>query len=198
MKNLWDERYNRDEYLYGTEPKDYFKRILEPLLPGRILLPAEGEGRNAVFAALMGWDVDAFDSSRVARMKALELARMNEVKINFEVSDVEGFSYQENSYDVVGLFFVHIHEMLREEFFRNITRCLKPGGRLLMEVFAKEQLERDTGGPKSTELLYSTEDLSKNLSGMELEHFEKTEVELSEGLLHQGKAVVIRVSAIKK
>lgn len=61
MKEFWNQRFSQDEYVYGTEPNEYLKEKLSLLLGGDILLPAEGEGRNAVFAAKTGWKVTAFD-----------------------------------------------------------------------------------------------------------------------------------------
>ena len=74
MKNFWDERYKAKTYVYGKEPNQYFAEKLRELEPGKILLPAEGEGRNAVFAARQGWEVSAFDSSSEGRKKAFLLA----------------------------------------------------------------------------------------------------------------------------
>ena len=74
MKNFWDERYKAKAYVYGKEPNQYFAEKLRELEPGKILLPAEGEGRNAVFAARQGWEVSAFDSSSEGRKKAFLLA----------------------------------------------------------------------------------------------------------------------------
>jgi hypothetical protein len=59
----WNERYSKNEFAYGEAPNNYLKEQLEKLSAGAILFPAEGEGRNAVFAATLGWKVSAFDIS---------------------------------------------------------------------------------------------------------------------------------------
>jgi hypothetical protein len=61
MIDFWNARYSAAEYAYGTEPNAFFKAQLDQLTPGRLLLPAEGEGRNAVYAAKKGWEVAAFE-----------------------------------------------------------------------------------------------------------------------------------------
>ena len=87
--DFWNERYSSDEYVYGTEPNQFFKEQIQKINPsGRLLLPGEGEGRNAVFAAKLGWNVDAFDQSSVAKMKAETLAKLNNVKINYSNVDL--------------------------------------------------------------------------------------------------------------
>jgi hypothetical protein len=50
------------------------KGILKNMPAGRILFPAEDEGRNAVYAASLGWEVHAFDISERAKDKAEKLA----------------------------------------------------------------------------------------------------------------------------
>ena len=59
MKEFWNSRYQEKEYAYGLEPNLFFKSELIKLIPGKALFPAEGEGRNAVFAAKSGWEVTA-------------------------------------------------------------------------------------------------------------------------------------------
>jgi len=64
--DFWNERYIAEEYVYGKEPNFFFFRnfINQKLqTPGKLLLPAEGEGRNAIFAAGHGYQVTAFDFS---------------------------------------------------------------------------------------------------------------------------------------
>ncbi len=74
-KEMWNKRYARTDFVYDTVPNEFFKQQLLKLTPGKILLPAEGEGRNAVFAAKKGWKVDAFDSSIEALKKAEKWAK---------------------------------------------------------------------------------------------------------------------------
>ena len=75
MNNKWDESYNIEEYRYGETPNLFFKETIDKLPSGKILLPADGEGRNGVYAAKRGWTVDAFDQSSQGRDKALRLAQ---------------------------------------------------------------------------------------------------------------------------
>lgn len=64
MSNFWDDRYRDGKYIYGTNPNAFFKEYIIKHPIGTILLPAEGEGRNAVYAAQCGWKVEAFDLSK--------------------------------------------------------------------------------------------------------------------------------------
>jgi len=71
----WNERYSKEEFAFGKQPNNYLKEQLEKINRGTILFPAEGEGRNAVFAAKLGWTVSAFDISMEGKRKRFNLHR---------------------------------------------------------------------------------------------------------------------------
>ena len=192
QNKMWDERYASESFVYGIHPNEFFKKELLKLDVGRILMPAEGEGRNAVFAASQKWEVVAFDLSNEGRLKALNLAKENKVKINYEVACFENFNAEKESFDCIALIYAHVPEAKRQAYHRIISEYLKPGGVLILEGFSKEQLGRESGGPGQVEILYSTENLIEDFSDLETVSLQKVEVELSEGVFHQGLASVIR------
>lgn len=61
MKAFWDERYLAEEYIYGEKPSAFFKQVIDTLPPGKALIPGAGEGRDAMYAASLGWNVHSFD-----------------------------------------------------------------------------------------------------------------------------------------
>ena len=89
MKQMWNSRYSVDEYIYGKEPNVYFREQLKELSPAKCLLPAEGEGRNAIYAAKQGWFVDAFDYSETAKKKRKPLPRKKMPNFNFFINQLE-------------------------------------------------------------------------------------------------------------
>jgi len=198
MKDAWDKRYQAQEYVYGTEPNRFFQRALAEISqPGRLLLPAEGEGRNAAHAAFAGWTVDAYDSSGVGREKALRLAAAQGVNINYEVAahmDMDA-GIAAGAYDAVALIFAHIHAKDRARVHRRCIEALAPGGRLILEGYSKKQLQFGTGGPPVVELLYSVEELRSDFETLTIDLLERAEVELQEGKLHNGVGSVIRLLA---
>jgi SAM-dependent methyltransferase len=198
MDNFWDERFSADEYIYGKEPNEFFRQQIEKLAPGRLLLLAEGEGRNAVFAAKLGWLVDAIDISENAKLKALKLARENNVEINYQVADLQTFNIPAETYDAVGIFFLHVPDETAELITQNAVGSLKPGGKLITEVFEKDQITKTSGGPKDAELLYSLEDIVRYYKPLDFDLFSKETITLSEGRLHQGEAIVIQFIGIKQ
>jgi len=196
--NPWDSRFNTEQFIYGTEPNVFFAEYLKTLkTPGKLLLPAEGEGRNAVFAAKLGWDVDAFDSSSVARQKALQLAAANKVAINYCHYDINGFVPDPDKYDLVALIFFHIPEAIRFPFHRKLVQALKKGGAILIEAFAKEQINYASGGPRNPEMLFSTGILKNDFDGLNFQKLTHEKVTLDEGAHHSGLAEVVQMIAVK-
>jgi len=197
MTQFWDSRYTADKFVYGKEPNGFFSSELIKRVPGRILLPGEGEGRNAVFAALSGWVVDAFDQSSVGRDKALAFASASGVQINYVESPLEDFLFQIGCYDVVGLTFFHAHSPDRKFLHQKICQALKPGGTVILEAFHKDQLGKNTGGPGVLEMLFDEEMLLADFAPLEPVLLEKKLVTLNEGPFHQGEASVIRFAGVK-
>lgn len=203
-KELWNERFSSKEYIYGTEPNEFFKQQIDLLDAGKLLLPGEGEGRNAVYASSKGWIVDAVDFSESAKAKALKLAESKSVKINYIISDLAEFDYPENEYDLIGLFFIHLKPSVRDLVHSRLIKSLKSGGRIILEAFNKRQINNTSGGPKDIELLYDEKDILSSFSHLlsnskgEILLLENTITELSEGNYHKGKADVIRFIGLKK
>tara|TARA_R110000868_G_scaffold172577_2_gene408439 strand:- start:3119 stop:3754 length:636 start_codon:yes stop_codon:yes gene_type:complete len=196
-KDFWNQRYNATEYVYGTSPNHFLKEQLGLSKPGNILLPAEGEGRNAVYAAKQGWNVTAFDSSSNAKMKALKLAGNKNVKINYQISDVLKFTTTER-FDALALIYAHFPINIRQQAHQHLLEFLKPNSKVFFEAFAKEQLKNNSGGPKTREMLFSVEEIQKEFSGLKFEFLERRTILLDEGEYHKGEAEVIRFLATKK
>lgn len=198
MKSFWDSRYSLPQYAYGIEPNAFLAGQLRKLKPGKLLLPMEGEGRNAVFAAKEGWIVDAFDFSEAAQRKAEKLAAEAGVTINYSISDASRFQAAEGSYDAVAMIFAHLPPEIRNGFHRKLIDALRPGGVFLLEAFTPQQLNYQSGGPRQYEMLYTAQMLQQDFSDLRIEFLEETETTLEEGPFHSGKAAVVQLIAIKK
>ncbi len=204
MKEMWDERYSGKEYAYGIEPNDFFKNSIEKYqLAGDLLMPAEGEGRNAVYAAKKGLTVSAFDISIEGKKKALELAEQENVTIHYEVGDFFELELSRKTYDAVGLIFAHLPPTLLSSYHKKLAGLLKPNGLILLEGFSKNHLNYqkkypNIGGPKAIEMLFSTASIQSDFEELEILQLEEVEVELNEGKYHIGKGSVIRFVGQKK
>lgn len=192
MKEFWDNRYTENRNIYGVQPNAFFKSFIDEHAPGTILLPAEGEGRNALYAASKGWTVDAFDFSAVARDRTMETASLRRLPIRYELMDISSFKAGKQ-YDAVGLIYVHLPPALRTSFHNEIYQSIKPGGFLVLEAYAKEQMQFDSGGPRDPDMLYDAPSLCHDFPFLHLISCEQKELELDEGPFHQGKAAVLRI-----
>lgn len=197
MKEFWDERYAANEYVYGKEPNEFLRSRLDVLDPGKILLPGEGEGRNAVYAASKAWDVLAFDQSEMAKTKALLLAEEKGVQIDYRTGSLLDIKIEQGEIDLAALIYFHLMPEARTKYHAYLVDMLEPGGMIIMEVFSKKQINNDSGGPKDLDLLYSLDDVIQDFDGMEVIYAKEESVKLSEGPYHQGLAEVIRFVAKK-
>jgi SAM-dependent methyltransferase len=202
-KKRWDDRYQDKAYAYGVEPNDFFKNQIRQLQEGHILFGAEGEGRNAVYAAQLGWNVEAFDISTEGQKKALHLANENNVSINYHVGYLPELDIPENQFDAIALIYAHFPPPVRSKYHQILNQKLKSGGTIIFEAFSKKHLdyrERNpkVGGPANIEGLFSLEDIKRDFPDYDIELLEETEVELNEGLYHNGTGSVIRFVGRKR
>lgn len=193
----WNDRYAAEEFAYGEEPNSYFKEQLEKLPVGKILFPAEGEGRNAVFAAKLGWQVSAFDISSEGKNKALRLAETNNVTIDYQVGELDTLNYDPEQFDVIALIYAHFPAEIKSHYHTTLDKYLRRGGYIIFEAFSKKHLDylaqdKKMGGPKDVASLFSIEEIRSDFANYEVIELAEKEIELTEGEFHNGLGSVIR------
>ncbi len=198
MKEFWNKRYAEENYAYGHKPNDFLKENYTKIPKGKVLFPADGEGRNSVFLAQLGYEVAAFDSSEEGKIKAQKLAIKSNTTIDYHVGTVETLHYDKNSFEGLVLIFAHVAFPLRKEFHTRLVTLLKPNGVIIFEAFSKEQLQFNSGGPKQLEMLFSEEDIRNEFPTIDFKFITTTIVDLDEGPYHQGKGSVVRFIGTKK
>ena len=194
---MWNQRYDSDEFAYGTEPNSFLVRNAR-LLIGPVLSLGEGEGRNAVFLASLGLDVLGVDGSDVGLAKAQKLATSRGFAIRTEVADLATYEPPENFYGSVVSISAHLPSKDRKRLHRLVERCLKPGGVMLLEAYTKAQVARNTGGPKDPDTLMARVDLEKEFPNCEPILSQEIEREVVEGAFHTGLASVVQFIARKR
>lgn len=192
METFWNDRYSREEYVYGKAPNAFFKSVIDQLPPGTLLVPAAGEGRDAVYAATMGWKVKAFDSSSRGREKAAKLTLEFDVSLEYELMDANHFVPDKGRFDAIASIFFHLPPSNRKRFHRKLVSALAPGGRLILEAFHPGQLKHASGGPKDEALLYTADMLLQDFDQLETLKCDMVETTIFEGPLHNGPASVVR------
>ncbi|EKT3964589.1 class I SAM-dependent methyltransferase [Flavobacterium psychrophilum] len=199
----WNDRYSKDEFAYGEEPNNYLKEQLTKLNIGTILFPAEGEGRNAVFAAKLGWTVSAFDISNEGKNKATKLAEKNNVTIDYKVGELQTLDFGNEQFDAIALIYAHFPADIKSLYHKKIDRFLKNNGIIIFESFSKKHIDYVTanekvGGPKDIESLFSIDEIKSDFPNYEIIELVEKEIELNEGLYHNGTGSVIRFIGQKK
>ncbi len=203
MKERWDERYGAKEFAYGEQPNNYLKEQLAGIPVGKILFPADGEGRNGVYAATLGWSVSAFDLSVEGKKKATQLANKHHVGIDYKVGEFKTLTYKTNQFDAIALIYAHFPADNKSDYHKVLTTYLRPGGIVIFEAFSKRHLDYVTknekvGGPREIGMLFSIAEIESDFSNFEIIELQELEIELNEGLFHNGKGSVIRFSGRKK
>lgn len=204
MNNFWNDRYAAEEFAYGTSPNKFFAEQLRLHQPtGRALMAAEGEGRNAVYAASSGWKVDAFDLSSEGRKKAILLAESAGVSINYAIGDFRDLGYQAGQYDLLALIYAHFPAELKKSFNGTLASYIKPGGLIIFEAFGSRHLPLRTanpqvGGPGAKDMLFSVEEVEATFPDFEPLYLKEEVVELNEGIYHRGKGSVVRFVGRKR
>jgi SAM-dependent methyltransferase len=188
----WNERFSTENYLFGERPNAYLAEKTPLLHKGKALCIADGEGRNSVWLASQGFDVDAFDFSPVALAKAEKLAAKHAVNVHFKCSDWENLDWKPNHYDTIaGIFFQFADPGPRRDLFDKLHSSLKPGGTLIIQGYGKEQLKYKTGGPGVLENLYDEELLLKSFPGYKVLDLITYTQEVDEGTAHSGMSALV-------
>lgn len=130
------------------------------------------------------------------------MAKENGVKIDYRVGQLPELNFKKSEFDVIGLTYAHFPPDIRRTYHRLLSTYLSEGGIIIIEAFCKQHLpyreeNPAIGGPRNLESLFSIEELTKDFEGLEIIEAEEKEVELHEGLYHNGKGFVVRMIAKK-
>ncbi|HYN60842.1 MAG TPA: class I SAM-dependent methyltransferase [Rubrivivax sp.] len=196
----WNKRFAGEDYLFGTAPNEWLREHAGLWQPGqRVLCVADGEGRNSVWLAGRGLQVDAFDIAELAVAKARRLADAQGVQVNFALAGCDDHAWPDAVYDGVAAIFVQFADPpLRERLFSHMVRCLKPGGWLVLQGYTPRQLEYRTGGPPIASHLYTEALLREAFGALEITELRDYEAEVAEGSGHRGHSALIGLVARRR
>lgn len=188
----WDERYQTEEYVFGTEPNEFIARI-RAYLPtqGNALDLATGEGRNGIFLAQLGLKTEGVDMSVRGLEKAEKLAQQKGVDFTTRLANITEMDMPPEHYAVITSVFCHFSEPERTRTMQRIVHALQPGGLFAGVFYHPDQIAYGTGGPSDPALLGTLEEMQQALSGLEWLVAEHSVREMNEGSRHQGMSSVI-------
>jgi len=191
-QKMWDERFSQAEPVYGDAPNSYLQAQAFRLKPGmKVLVPADGYGRNGIWLAKKGLQVHTVDLSPVGVERAQKAARAAGVAMIIELGDLSTWHWPVDELDAVVSIYLHLPPEPRAKIHAAMLNALKPGGLVILEAFSPAQLLHSSGGPKQVELLYTAELLSRDFAPTEALELEEVEVRMEEGHMHSGLAAVV-------
>ncbi len=196
----WNQRFSQADFLFGRAPNAYLVASAQHLpRSGRVLCVADGEGRNSVWLAQQGLQVDAFDIAEAGVAKARALAAEAGVQVHHEVADVDQYPWPADSFDAVVAVFVQFADPAqRTRLFQHMVQALKPGGLLLLHGYTPKQLDYKTGGPPFVSHLYTEDLLREAFAALDLVELRSYEADISEGTGHHGRSALIGLLARKR
>jgi SAM-dependent methyltransferase len=156
----WDKRYRERKPDLNRGANTILKKYLRLLLRGKALDLAAGEGRNAVFLAENGFEVEAIDISPVAISRARKLARARGVRIRAMAADLDTYRFLPGRYDLILNFY-----FLDRRLIPRIKKGLKKGGVVVFETYTTEQKKLGTGGPGQTQYVLKPNELLRLFQG---------------------------------
>lgn len=191
--NTWHKRFDTEKYMYGETPNEFIRTHAGYLNEhATIAAFAEGEGRNAVFLAQLGHTVTAFDYAQSGLDKTERLATKNQTVVTTKLTDLLTDDVPVAQFDAAIMVFGHFYQDDQLNVLNKIANSVKPGGRIMMELYSTAQITYGTGGPRDTDWLYDAKQLLDWCAQYKILHFFTGEVERSEGELHTGLAHTIQ------
>ena len=196
----WNQRFSQEGFLFGTDPNAWLREHAHAWQPGeRVLCVADGEGRNSVWLAARGLQVESFDIAEVGVAKARALAARHGVQVRFEVADCDGYAWREGAFDGIAAIFVQFADPpTRARLFENMKRALRPGGTLVLQGYTPRQLDYRTGGPPIASHLYTEAMLREAFADMDIVELREYEADVAEGTGHLGHSALIGLVARRR
>ena len=171
----WDERYAETELVWSAGPNAFVARELTGHPVGRALDLAAGEGRNALWLAEQGFEVEAVEFSEVALDKARTIAEQRGLALTYTRADLTAELDLEPA-DLVLIAYLHLARAQERDVLRRAAALVAPGGTFLLVAHARRNLTDGVGGPPDAELLPTPEDITGALDGTGLELLHAGEV----------------------
>jgi SAM-dependent methyltransferase len=172
-RRRWDERHAAHDPIEHAEADPTLVATCTGLRPGRALDLGAGDGRNAIWLALQGWQVTAVDFSAVAIDRAGARAARAGATVDWQLHDLLEWSPEPAAYELVVLVFIQLPPDERRMVYANAAAAVAPGGSLLVIAHDRSNLEKGVGGPQHPEVLFTAPEIAGELpAGFEIRRAE--------------------------
>jgi SAM-dependent methyltransferase len=171
----WEAKYQQGERLHDGSPSGLLRRWLPRLPRGRALEVATGLGRNALFLAKAGYQVDAIDIAPTGLQEAARRARRRGLRVRWIEADLDTYRLPRARYAVVvNTFF------LKRRLLTALKAAVRPGGVILIESHLASPTP--DGGPTSRAYRLRPGELDRQFRGWEV-------LDVEEGPIKEGGRV---------
>lgn len=146
----WNVRYRQTESVWSLEPNQFVVESFNGYPPGKMLDLGGGEGRNALWFASQGWEVENSDFSEVAVEKFLRRADEAGFREQCTGTVAPAGSLTACVTAPVDLVVVAYLQLNHNELSAAISvaaHSLRSGGEFFGVWHARENIERGFGGP---------------------------------------------------
>lgn len=137
-------------------PSGFLKQLFElesrRIQPGKALDIAAGKGKNALFLAERGFNVEAVDISEVALQEARRRAEKRGLQLTLRQTDLDKAELPEASYDLI----LNIN-FLQRSLVPKTKKALKVGGHIIFDTYLIDQ--RAIGHPRNPDYLLGHNEL---------------------------------------
>lgn len=191
VSSYWDARFSEEGYAYGEEPNVFLRASCEGMAPGDALSLCEGEGRNAVYLARLGFRVTAVDFSPVGLQKTKALAARHGVEVNYLLVDMADFDLGSARWDLVVSIFAQPPSAIRQRLYRQLEQGLRPNGALILETKADVEATSEDRYP-------GLAILREEIAPLTLSFGEEKEHQLNEGPYHSGLQRTVQIVAYNR
>lgn len=187
----WDERYRRGEYPTEPAPSGVLRHYVDAFPPGRALDVATGTGRNAVFLAEAGYDVEAIDRSRVGLRQARDRAAERGVddRIRWLQADVPSFEFPAERYAAVTISYYRALDR-----FTDLKEALISGGYLFVEHHLRST-DPTPSGPSSDRYRFGANELLHACLDLTVLYYDESSSENPDGDRRANVRVLARKSS---
>lgn len=195
MQAFWNAKFYTKDFIYGEAPNNFVKENIELLVNTKtVMCLGEGEGRNAIYLADKGMEVEALDISDIALKK---LRRRDKESYLFIKTRHTLFEYwqPDTHYDAVVCTYLHLPKHNQKMLFEKALMALNTNGYFIAELFSESQIHFSSGGPKNIALLYDLNDILDIVKTLPCKIIKLAQevIVLNEGDKHVGRASVIRI-----
>ena len=195
MQAFWNAKFYTKDFIYGEAPNNFVKENIELLVNTKtVMCLGEGEGRNAIYLADKGMEVEALDISDIALKKLRRRAKESYLFIKTRHTLFE-YWQPDMHYDAVVCTYLHLPKHNQKMLFEKALMALNTNGYFIAELFSESQIHFSSGGPKNIALLYDLNDILDIVKTLPCKIIKLAQevIVLNEGDKHVGRASVIRI-----